>query len=157
MQKPQETQIWSLHQEDQIQIPGDSQSLCWIPRLGSLMWCSEPSQQWENFFVIIVLPFVGHPPSRFGIWFYCDYAPPTISLKLLCLWTWGIFFLVDSSILLSLFVQQLVVILVLLQEEMSTHPSTLPSWTRSSGNGLYLGNIDNRTSSFWSWPGKNNQ
>ena len=114
-----------------VRFPGDSQSLCWIPRLGSLMWCSEPSQQWENFFVIIVLPFVGHPPSRFGIWFYCDYAPPTISLKLLCLWTWGISFLVDSSILLSLFVQQLVVILVLLQEEMSTHPSTLPPWTRT--------------------------
>ena len=40
------------------------------------------------------------------------------------------FFLVSSSILLLLTVPQLVVILVLLQEEMSTHPSTLPSWTR---------------------------
>ena len=75
-----------------VRFPGDSQSLCWIPRLGSLMWGSEPSQQWENFFVIIAFQFVGHPRSRFGIWFYCDYAPPTISLKLLCLWTWGIVF-----------------------------------------------------------------
>ena len=31
-------------------FPGDSQSLCEIPRLGSLTWGSEPSQQWENFF-----------------------------------------------------------------------------------------------------------
>ena len=76
-----------------VRFPGDSQSLCWIPRLGSLMWCSKPSQQWENFFVIIVLQFVGHPPSGFGIWFYCDYAPSPISLKLLlCLWTWVSFF-----------------------------------------------------------------
>ena len=33
------------------------------------MWSSEPSQQWENFFDIIVLQFVGHPPSRYRIWF----------------------------------------------------------------------------------------
>ena len=50
-----------------VRFPGDSQSLCQIPRLGSLMWGSEPSQQWENFFGIIVLQFVGHPPSRYGI------------------------------------------------------------------------------------------
>ena len=47
-------------------FPGDSQSLCQIPRLGSLMWGSEPSQQWENFFGIIILQFVGHPPCRYG-------------------------------------------------------------------------------------------
>ena len=36
---------------------------------------------------------VSHPPSGYGIWFYCDCTPPTISLwLLLCLWTWGIFF-----------------------------------------------------------------
>ena len=28
-----------------VRFPGDSQSLCQIPRLGSLMWSSEPSQQ----------------------------------------------------------------------------------------------------------------
>ena len=76
-----------------VRFPGDSQSLCWIPRLGSLMWGSEPSQQWENFFGFTVLQFVGHPPSRYGIWFYCDFIPPTISLwLLLCLWMRGIFF-----------------------------------------------------------------
>ena len=36
-------------------------------------------------------------------------------------------FLVGSSVLLSVIVQQLVAVLVLSQEEMSTHPSTLPS------------------------------
>ena len=46
-----------------VRVPGDSRALCQIPRLGSLMWGSEPSQQWENFFGIIVLQFVGHPSS----------------------------------------------------------------------------------------------
>ena len=73
--------------------PGASQFLCWIPRLESLMWGLEPSQQCENFFGIIVLQSVGHPPGGYGIWFYHDCAPPTILLwVLLCLWTWGIFF-----------------------------------------------------------------
>ena len=52
-----------------VRFPGDSQSLCQIPRLGSLMSGSEPSQQWENFFGIIALQFVGHSPSGYGIWF----------------------------------------------------------------------------------------
>ena len=51
---------------------GISQSLCQIPRLGSLTWGSEPSQQWENFFGIIFLQFVGHPPGRYGTLFYRD-------------------------------------------------------------------------------------
>ena len=42
---------------------------------------------------INVLQSVSHPPSSYGIWFYCDCAPPTVSLwLLLCLWMWGIFF-----------------------------------------------------------------
>ena len=39
----------------------------------------------------------------------------------------GVSFLVSSSVFLSMTVQQLVVILVLLQEGVSTCPSTLPS------------------------------
>ena len=71
----------------------NSSSCCWIPRLGSLMWSSEPSFQWVDFCGIIVLQFVSHPPSSYGIWFYCDCTPPTVSLQLLlCLWMWGIFF-----------------------------------------------------------------
>ena len=60
-------------------------------------------------------------------------APPlTISLQLLlCLWTWGVFLcvcecVVDSNVVL-LIVQQVVAILALSQEEMSSHPSALPS------------------------------
>ena len=56
----------------------DSQSFCWIPRLGSLTWGSEPSQQWENFFGIIVLQFVGCPPDGYGVWCHCDCTSPTI-------------------------------------------------------------------------------
>ena len=47
----------------------------------------------ENFFGIIILQFVGHLPSGYGIWFYRDCAPPAILLQLLLyLWMWGIFF-----------------------------------------------------------------
>ena len=41
---------------------GDSQPLSWMPRLGGLMWGSEPWQQWKNFFVVIALQlWVTHP------------------------------------------------------------------------------------------------
>ena len=71
----------------------NSSSSCWTPRLGSLTWGSEPSLQWVDFCVISVLQFVSHPPSSYGLWFYCDYTPPTISLRLLlCLCMWDIFF-----------------------------------------------------------------
>ena len=74
-------------------ISGNSSSCCRTPRLGSLMWGSEPSLQWVDFCGISVLQFVSHPPSSYGIWFYCDCAPPTISLQLLlCLWMCSIFF-----------------------------------------------------------------
>ena len=53
-------------------------------------WGLEPSQRWKNFFGIIVLQFVGHPPSRYGARCCCNCAPPTVSL--LSLWTWSIFF-----------------------------------------------------------------
>ena len=60
-------------------------------------------------------------PAGMGFDFYCDCAPPTNFLRLFCLWIWGIFFLVGSSILLSMVVQHLVAILVLLQK-MSQSP-----------------------------------
>ena len=76
-----------------VRVPGDSQSLCWVPSLRSLIWGSEPSQQWENFFGVIVLQLVGHSPNGCGIWFYHDCAPPSVLLHLLlCLWTWALFF-----------------------------------------------------------------
>ena len=71
----------------------DSSVCCWTPQLGSLMLDSEPSLQCVDFCGITVLQFVSHPPSSYGIWFYCYCSPPTISLKLLlCLWIWGMFF-----------------------------------------------------------------
>ena len=42
-----------------VKFSGDSQSLCWIPRLGNLLWTLVLSQQCRNFFGIIVLQFVG--------------------------------------------------------------------------------------------------
>ena len=38
-----------------VRFPGDSQSLCQIPWLGSLTWGLEPSQEWEIIFDVIVL------------------------------------------------------------------------------------------------------
>ena len=71
----------------------NSSSRCRTPRLGSLTWGSEPSLQWVDFCDISVLQSVSHPPSSYGIWFYCDCAPSTISFwLLLCLWMWVIFF-----------------------------------------------------------------
>ena len=111
-----------------VWFSGNSYSRCWTPG-GSLTWGSESSLQWVNFCGISVLQFVSHPPSGYGIWFYCDCAPPTVSLwLLLCLWMWGIFFgefqclPVDDCSAVSCDS-------VLLQEGVSTRPSTPPSWT----------------------------
>ena len=43
-----------------FKFPGGSQSLCWIPSLGNLLWALELLQLCKNFFAIIVLQFVGH-------------------------------------------------------------------------------------------------
>ena len=54
---------------------------------------SEHALRWVDFCGIIVLQFVNHPPSGYGVWFYCDCALPTVSLwLLLCLLMCGIFF-----------------------------------------------------------------
>ena len=74
-------------------FPEDSQALCQVLRLGSLTWGSKPSQQWENFFGLIVLEFVGHSPDGYGVWFCRECAFPAILLQLLLgLWTWDIFY-----------------------------------------------------------------
>ena len=46
-----------------VRFPGDSQSLCQILRLGSLLWGLELLQQCKNFFGIIALHFVHCPPG----------------------------------------------------------------------------------------------
>ena len=54
------------------------------------MWGSEPSLQWVDFCGISAQQSVSHPPSSYGICFYSDCAPPTVSLWLLLSpWTWG--------------------------------------------------------------------
>ena len=63
------------------------------PQFGKPDGVSEPSLQLVDFCGIIVLQFVSHTASSYGIRLYCDCAPPTISLwLLLCLWMGGIFF-----------------------------------------------------------------
>ena len=61
--------LWKLHNQIpltfKVRSPGDSQSLCRIPRLRSLFWGLELSQHSENFFDIIVLHFMGHLPDSF--------------------------------------------------------------------------------------------
>ena len=42
-----------------VKFSGGSQSLCRIPRLGSLLWALEVLQHFDNFIGIIVLQFVG--------------------------------------------------------------------------------------------------
>ena len=42
-----------------VKFPGDSQFLCQIPKLGSLLCILELSLQYENLFDMIVLQFVG--------------------------------------------------------------------------------------------------
>ena len=40
-------------------FPGGSQSFCWIPSLGNLMWALKVLQQWENFFGFNCSPVCG--------------------------------------------------------------------------------------------------
>ena len=76
-----------------VWFSGNSSTRCRTPGLGSLTWDSEPSVQWVDFCGIIFLQYLSHPPSDYGIWFYCDCAPRTVSLRLLlCLCMWGMFF-----------------------------------------------------------------
>ena len=66
-----------------VRFPGDSQSLGWIPRWGSLTWGLETSRQCESFFGIIVLQLVTCPPGGYSTWFYSNCSPHTGSLWLL--------------------------------------------------------------------------
>ena len=103
-------------------FPGDSQSQCQISRLGSLMWGSEPSQQWEY-----CSPVCGSPTWQVWdlslSWLCPSYHFTAASLSL----DVGYFFGGFQCPPRMMVVQQLVAVLVLLQEEMSTRPPTLPS------------------------------
>ena len=111
-----------------VWFSGNSSSHFRTPSLGSLTWGSEPSLLWVDFCGISVLWFVSHPHSSYGIWFYCNCTPPTVSLwLLLCLWMWGIFF--GEFQCLPVDDCSAVVIPVLSQEGVRACPSTSPSWT----------------------------
>ena len=99
---------------------GDTQTQFWLSLCGvSGSWCAqgmfEPSEHlWQVWGLILnaILPLL---PSCWGF-----------SFALGC----GVSFLVGSNILLSMVVQQQVVILEFSQEKVSTCPSTLPSWSQ---------------------------
>ena len=67
------TVLWKLFNQIllsfKVRFSGDPQSLCQVRRLGSRMWGLEQSWQCETFLGIIVLRFVGFPPSKYEIWF----------------------------------------------------------------------------------------
>ena len=74
-------------------------------------WCTQ----------VVLFCFVfAFQKSLVGMGFDFNMIAPLLQLLL---WTWDIFFLVGSSILLLMVVQQLVAILVFLQEKLSTGPS----------------------------------
>ena len=60
--------LWKTYNQIPLALkarfPGDSQSLCWIPRLRILTWGSEPSQQYENFFRYYCSPVCGSPTQE---------------------------------------------------------------------------------------------
>ena len=83
---------------------GIPSNFCQIPSLRSLTWGLEPSQQLENF-AIIVLQIVHHTPGGYGIWFYRD-CPllPFVLDSSLSLEVAYFFFMAGSSILLLMVV-----------------------------------------------------
>ena len=121
--------LWKVYNQIPLTLkarfPGDSQSLCPGPGLASLTWGSEPSQQ-QNFFGGIVLQLVGHPPLSMGF----DFIVIVYHLLSCFFFVFGCgvsYFGGFQCPPRMMVVQQLVAVLVLLQEEMSTRPSTLPS------------------------------
>lgn len=72
---------------------------------------------WENLCDIIILQVVGHPPSEYGIWFYCKSAPPTF---LSVVWFFLLYvFSYRFQTFSTMAILQIVVLLVCLWEEVS--------------------------------------
>ena len=104
--------------------PSQSGSLG-IPGLLPDAWAGKPDVGPKAFTAVTDLQW-GRPPGGCELCFCCDCTPPAVSLwLLLCPGKWRVFFLVGSSVLLLMVVEQLIEILVFLQEKMSSHPFTL--------------------------------
>jgi len=100
---------------------GHSQASLAQSLVGSLLL--SPGSWWAQGFVWALWASL----AMMGFDSKCDFAPPTVLLGLLlCPWMWRIFFLVGSSVVLSM-VQWLLAILEFSHEKMSAQPSTLPS------------------------------
>ena len=93
------------------------------------MWGSEPSQQCENLFGIIVLQSVGHPPNGYGFDFiviapllpsHCGFE---YGVYFFGVFEYGVYFFGGFQCPPVMVAQQLVAISVLLQEEMRTRPT----------------------------------
>ena len=114
-----------------VRFSRNSSSHCRTPRLGSLMWGSEPSLQWVDFCGISVLQSVVTHPAVMGF----DFTVIVPLLPSHCgfsfVFGWGVSFLVCSRVFLLMIVQQLVVILVFSQEGGKARLSTPPSWFRA--------------------------
>ena len=92
-------------------FPRDSQSLCQIPRLGSLRCGPEPSQQWRTSLVLLFSSL--WVTFLTGMGFDFMVIMPLLPYCFFFVFGCGVSFLVGPSILLLMVVQQLVVILVL--------------------------------------------
>ena len=111
-------------------FPGESSPCARFP--DQKAWCgalnlpTSGRMSLELFFSSLCFPLLASMGFDFPMfWFTCLVVVSSLSLDKRYL------FLVSSSILLSMAVQQLVAVLVLSQEERSTCPSTPPSWKRS--------------------------
>ena len=114
---------WPSQPDSLGAIPSDATHPCPPDSPG---WRATCGAQNSHTVWLTVFQFVGHPSSGYGIWFYC--APFFILLwLLLCFWVENISSDRFQSFLLTQFSKQLVLILVVLWEEVSSSPSTLPS------------------------------
>ena len=113
-----------------IRFPGNSQSLCWVPDWEG--WCGVQNlhNSWSTYLISLFSSLSVTHPVCLGFDFVMI-VPLLLSHWSFFLFKHALSFLVGSSVLLLMVVQQLVLILVLSQEEMNTCLSTLPSWTRS--------------------------
>ena len=132
-----------------VRLHGDSQSLYQIPNRFLAFWlrssvsdpqAGKPGVRFRTFagrekekrgrtslVVLFSSLWVTHPAVT-GFHFFIMIAPLYhLATGLFFVFGRGVPFLMGSGVLLSMVVQQLVAILVLLQEEMSTHSPTLPS------------------------------